>query len=488
MKSHIPFLFAAFALLLTTPTKAQVKLFAPPEGSEQVQAHNVSVQVNGQSSFVYDLLTRGGTYCNPAGRCLDTVPTQFTYFDMSPSSVAVDVDFGDTAIASATVDPVRASITPTISGHKVHFVIPRAGRYLLRVNGKGGNPPPLAIFANPPETNVPSPTDANVTFFKAGKIYDVGVIKPAGNNRTIYIEGGAVVRGAIDAEDVSGLSIRGRGVLIYDDKIGALDGINFRKGPITIARAQNISMSDIIIVESTTRFGSRGTGPTAPWAAHLAQIDNLHLVNVKILSELRDGVDVDGSQHVRVSAVFIQAGDDAFCIKSTPYGITGGNRNVEDVLVEDSQIFATIAGSAIEIGTELFADEVHDIHFQRIDVIDTLAHANAITIKNGGPAKVHDVTYEDIQINGKAASGAFEFSIVKVPGYPSPHPGSISNIKLQGIHLEDGNPQPPKVAVDSDQQVSGVEFSSLTFGHNKVTPGSIRSRLSPAANKGLDFK
>lgn len=64
-----------------------------------------------------------------------------------------------------------------------------------------------------------SPTSSlapgSVTYFPPG-VYDIGLRFPIGSNSTVYIDGGAVLRGTLDVTSTTGIKIIGRGTILTD--------------------------------------------------------------------------------------------------------------------------------------------------------------------------------------------------------------------------------------------------------------------------------
>lgn len=72
---------------------------------------------------------------------------------------------------------------------------------------------PMLVFGNPVEPDHPDPDDPDVLYFGPG-VHDVGAGVPLTDGQTVYLAGGAYVRGAFIANGpVHDLTIRGRGVL-----------------------------------------------------------------------------------------------------------------------------------------------------------------------------------------------------------------------------------------------------------------------------------
>ena len=78
----------------------------------------------------------------------------------------------------------------------------------MDVNGDVDNN--LMIFANPLEVNPPSPTDPDVIYLGPG-LYTQNYIVPSG--KTLYIAGGAVVKGGVIMNNATNAKVIGRGVL-----------------------------------------------------------------------------------------------------------------------------------------------------------------------------------------------------------------------------------------------------------------------------------
>lgn len=91
----------------------------------------------------------------------------------------------------------------------------QADYYFLRINGAEGDQYPFFLFVDPPETDRPDPKDPKVRYFGPG-VHDIGPHYQVTEGETVYIAGGALVRGTIDAKGKN-IRIRGRGILSGED-------------------------------------------------------------------------------------------------------------------------------------------------------------------------------------------------------------------------------------------------------------------------------
>ncbi|HSP41469.1 MAG TPA: hypothetical protein VLO11_01235, partial [Luteolibacter sp.] len=107
------------------------------------------------------------------------------------------------------IRPLSADITAQAEGTSFRFTLPRPMNLSVEIDGKLADP--LLIFANP-ELKAPGRDDPKVKFFEAGRIHDAGEIL-LGDGETLYLEGGAVVRGVVRAHNAANVSIRGAGIL-----------------------------------------------------------------------------------------------------------------------------------------------------------------------------------------------------------------------------------------------------------------------------------
>ena len=130
--------------------------------------------------------------------------------------VNVEISLSSGAIESFDVMPESKKPVHSIKKGKLYVQMSPRDRYIVKINGNEKNL--LLLFANPLQSEMGvSEDDPNVIRFKAGKIYNDVTIMPR-NGQTVFIEGGAIVMGHIEAKSVS-CHINGPGVLnCYPEK------------------------------------------------------------------------------------------------------------------------------------------------------------------------------------------------------------------------------------------------------------------------------
>jgi hypothetical protein len=141
-------------------------------------ANDFEVFINGQKAFVYN-----------------TRPAAFAYFSFNGQ---VDVQIiCPGQIFNHDIRPLSKSVASSVYRNEIRFTLREPANLSIEVNKNIKRP--LFLFANPLEKDVPKKNAPNVIFYDKGKIHTPGIVKVQ-SNQTVYIEGGAIVRGSFIAE------------------------------------------------------------------------------------------------------------------------------------------------------------------------------------------------------------------------------------------------------------------------------------------------
>lgn len=288
---------------------------------------------------------------------------------------------------SGSIHPLNREITGSTEKGSLSFRTPKPQNLTVQFPGF----PNLYLHISPIEAGRPSPEDPNVIFFEAGRIHETGQIEVK-SGQTVYIEGGAVVRGCIQAYDAQKISIRGRGIL---------DGSCYTKGidhqcSIHLGRCANFEIRDIAMIHPSNWM-------IVPVDCTGGLISNIQQIG-EVLSS--DGIDIVGSRNILIEDCQMQNHDDCVVIKSlirTPgapnaVGQTiDGRRDVENVLVRRC-IFENTQGVVFEIGHELITESVKEIYFTDSDVLHSHTCGSIAGIHNCDRATVSDVLFDGIRV------------------------------------------------------------------------------------------
>ena len=207
--------------------------------------------------------------------------TSMAYFDFA-GTVDVSITSNRGVVQSARVRPLSFGIAPLVGGNTLAFSLSQPRNLSVEVNGDiFGN---LQLFANPIETARPDPTDPNVIYFGPGVHALPGGTLRVPSGKTVYLAGGAVVRGRILADRVENVRILGRGMV---DQVA--------RGGVRIANSTNVEVSDIFTPQCFTGGSQHVT-----------------ITNVKCMSYVGngDGMNVISSSDVLLDGVFNRNSDD----------------------------------------------------------------------------------------------------------------------------------------------------------------------------------
>lgn len=481
MKTLLFFLLGSLAL---SGSLLGQQLITYPAPDSARRAADFSMTVNGQPVFVYDNAVSAMASFSFQG----TVTVEITSTH--------DLRWVD-------IRPHQAAIAICVTPNKITFRLDKPGQFSIERNGEHSRP--LYLFAAPLEKDVPKPDAANVRYFAPGKIYDVGTLT-LNSNETLYIAGGAIVRGNIEATDAKNIKIRGRGIL---------DASLLDKGRLVrLWRCQNVEIEGITILNSPG------------WTLVLLDCNDVKIHNIKQVSWRNgsDGIDLVGTSQVRISDCFLRNNDDNVVIKSysinpkTYYSQPGQGRDVKDIVVERCVVWNMPWGNALEIGFELRCQTVSDITFRDCDLIHVERGA-ALSIHNGDAATVENITYDNIRVEDaphklidlavfwsqystdrpanneertrQYMQGAWDGVLRVPPGQEAvhaPHRGRIRTILFRNVAVTDGQfPYSILYGFDAQHQVENVRFENLTI-LGKPIRSAEAGHFSVENAKGITWK
>lgn len=300
----------------------------------------------------------------------------FAYFDIS-GEATIEVISGE-QVNTVAVKPSAYGIKPEAGGNKITFKLVDPCQITIEVNGINRA---LHLFVNPVESHMVNREDPKIKYFGPG-VHDAGKIT-MNSGDTVYIEGGAVVYGCIEARDASDIRILGRGIL---------DTSRFERfdvnGSIALFNCSKVEINGIIIRDPSE------------WTVIPAGCDHVNIRNIKLIGLWRynsDGIDVVNSRNVRIDSCFVRAYDDCIVIKGLKdrRGVPTGHQNVNDIVVTGCVLWCDW-GRTLEIGAETCADEMSDIFFRDCDIIRT--DMVALDIQHGDRALIKNVHFVNIRI------------------------------------------------------------------------------------------
>ncbi|MFC8520266.1 RICIN domain-containing protein [Streptomyces sp. NPDC057257] len=375
----------------------------------------------------------------------------FVYFDTS-GPVELSVTYNLAAVSTVKVRPSAQGITPAISGNTATFTISGPMKLVVDVNDNVDQD--LMIFANPLETDVPSASDPNVIYYGPG-FYDIGDITvPSG--KTLYIAGGAVIKGGVVANNVSDVTIRGRGILYKPADKG-----------VEVHYSTNVTVDGIIVND----FGNANTGG---YGVDLGVSDNVFVNNVKLLAYTKwtDGVDEMASNNINVNDCYIRTGDDSIAVYGSrdPYFGSASVFNVTNSILMPGK------AHPVNVGTHGNPDDPDTISGITISNVDILTHnplyggALPISITASDSNLVKDVLLTDIRWEDVLVGKFLDVITYKNPGYGlSVGRGidgvTVKNFSYNGTLQYDNN----IYGYDATRMTQNVAFENLKVNGSVVT-------------------
>ena len=276
-------------------TSTQLVNYPAPAGTES--SPDFTLKVNGQAVFVYTArVSRLPLNQMWPGhqRSLDqTEIASFAYFDFSGKASLEITSLK--AIQNVVVRPKSYAIQPVVTGSTLQFELDHPCQVVVEVNGLHHA---LHLFANPLETNAPKQGDAHTHYFGPG-VHEIGMFQ-VHSGETVYIAGGAICYGSLNASEAQDIKICGRGIL---------DASKFARNDanqiIALKSCSKVEASGLILRDANV------------YAVTPDHCQDVTITNLKVIGLWRynsDGIDICNSSHVLVQDCFVRAFDDGLVV------------------------------------------------------------------------------------------------------------------------------------------------------------------------------
>lgn len=399
--------------------------------------------------FTVDVRTPGGkwhnvaTYMVKVDEVVDTKhhteKASLGYFDFT-GEIEVRV-ISHTPVQEARIRPLSYEIVPTICGDTLSFTLDHPRNLSVEVNKDIFHN--LHLFANPIDTNAPKKKKGkNLIYFGAGLHQLPGDTLNIPTGTTVYIAGGAVVRGVLQVHNTENVKIHGRGI-VHPLPKGA--GIH-------IKQSKNIEVEGVITTQCPT-----------------GESDGVTIRNVKAISSYGwgDGMNVFASSNVLFDGVFCRNSDDCTTVYATRLGHKGSCRNIK---MQNSTLWADVA-HPIFIGLhgdpEGF-DTIEDVVYENIDILDhkekQVDYQGCLAINAGDNNLIRNVRFENIRIEDFRQGQLVNLRIFYNKKYCKAPGIGIENILFKDISYTGDNAEISIIAgYNEERKVKNVRFENLTI-------------------------
>lgn len=243
------------------------------------------------------------------------------------------------------------------------------------------------------------------------------------DNYKVYIEDGAVVKGALASDEVNGIKIYGRGILDCTDlehffRIGSED----RTGAIWLISGRNIEVEGITVLDPPM------------WSLVLNDGENIRVRNVNLIASAlnADGIHFSGSSDVAVENCFIRTCDDLIVMYH--YG------KAQNIAIRNCVLWSD-DGHAFLFGLGSVKDApIKNIKVSQCDIIDHRAawdyvkYSGAIKLWPNGGNLMEDIVFDTIHIDSfQIPEKASVFQLTTHERLDNEGHGILKNVLLKNI-------------------------------------------------------
>jgi hypothetical protein len=383
-------------------------------------------------------------------------PYAFANFDME-GRVTVRVT-AKRSLKDAVVRPQFSDVElKPVDNHTVSITFGSARKVSFEPDGKNG---PLLLFANPMEKNAPKVGAPDVIYFGPG-IHQAGRVN-VGDQQTVYLAGGAVVKGAIVAQG-SNIRILGRGILDGSD-------YQWRKGPANCT--VSITGTNVEVSGITIRGSPHWT--IVPRASRNVTVRNVKLCGARVQND--DGINPCNSQEVLITDCFIRSDDD--CVAMKGLDLRTPNNHVENVVVENCTLWCDRARIFL-LGHESRAAYMRHITLRNLEIIHYAM--TPFLLEPGEEMRLEDVRVESVKLHGEGQQEITRLKPVVNQYMQNKVPGHVRGVHFKNVEVY-GQPGPYLIQLegaDAQHQVQDVTFENVTVLGQRLKADSPNMKVGP---------
>lgn len=368
------------------------------------------------------------------------------YFDFA-GEVELAVTLNQGMADRARIRPLSYQIQHELKDQTLFFKLQKASNLSIEFNGDIFHN--LHLFANPIDAHVSKRKDKNLIYFGPGlhEIAGGKLLVPSG--KTVYIAGGAIVKGQIAVENAENVQVLGRGMVDQSIKLG-----------IRIANSKNVLVNGLFATQCFTG-GS----------------ENVVIRNVKVMSYYGwgDGMNVIASKNVLIDSVFNRNSDDCTTVYGTRFEFKGGCQNIR---MQNSTLWADVA-HPILIGTHGNTPKpeiLEDLTYQNIDILDhkeaQMDYQGCMALNAGDSNLIRNVRFENIRIEDFRQGQLFNIRVFYNKKYCTSPGRGVENVLFKDITYNGKNSEPSFInGYAPDKMVRNVVFENLSINGTVMHDG-----------------
>lgn len=451
------YFFAILGLLMIFQLSAQELIIYDAPGGYKYSAHNddFTVLVRTPKGEWKDLFEYNVEVD------LDTKSiASMVYFDFS-EKVEVMIKKNNGLINNVNIRPAVSGIQPKTKGNTITFSLDKPSKLSIEINGDRLHN--LHLFANGIEKDKPNPKDPNVIYFgpgvhqphdQPGDVYHV----PSG--KTVYVDGGAIVKAKFLIDGANNVTIQGRGIVMQSER-----GVEIRN-------SKNVTVEGLIFINPShyTIYGGQSNGLT---------IRNIKSFSSKGWS---DGIDLMSCSDVEIDDVFMRNSDDCIAIYGHRWDFYGDARNY---LIHNSILWADIAhptNIGLHGNAEGAGDIIENITFSNIDILehdeDDRNYQGCLAISASDNNLVKNIKYVNIRIDDIQEGQLFNFRVYFNEKYSNAPGKGIQNLELSNISYNGRLVNPSLIeGFSKDRLIQNVNFDNFKINGVLIQSDKINNYM-----------
>jgi hypothetical protein len=334
------------------------------------------------------------------------------------------------------IRPTSARIGGRLDGDVLSFTLDGPRKLSIEPDGIVG---PLLLFANRPESRPPKPGDPKVVYFGPGIHKPERIVLKTG--QTLYLAGGAVVKGAVIARHADHIRIGGRGIL---------DGTDWpwTRGPagqmVGIQDSSDVAIEDIIIRGSFA-------WTVVPMRCRNVTIRNIKIVNSRVQND--DGINPCNSQDVLIEDCLVRSDDDCVALKGLRR-LNAPDAPVRGITVRRC-IFWCDRARIFLFAHESQAPAIEDLNYRDCDIVHY--RMTPFLLEPGELMPIRNASFENFRIEGEGQPDFITLHPTVNQYMTVKKPGSIRGIVFRNIHLTGAKSGPARVVVQGAGEANRVD-------------------------------
>ncbi|MFE0253901.1 glycosyl hydrolase family 28 protein [Streptomyces sp. NPDC059010] len=423
-------------------TEPRLVTYAVPSGAPvNTGSFTVKARVPGGSWQTLGVYRPTLAEINPSTGGKKQFNSSLAHFDFC-GEAEIEVTYIKGGVQKVRVRPDSYGIEPEVLADTIRFTLDRPRNIVVQINDDLFDC--LHLFARATERRKPAADDPDVLYFGPGVHTTADGYLNVPSGKTVYLDGGALLKATVVFKDVHNARLVGHGLLAGTKAGGALveGSNNIHIGGVTMLNpngyAVQIGESTNVTIEGMASFSSKGWG---------------------------DGIDVFSSTNVTVDGVFMRNSDDCIAIYTHRWEYYGDTKNIT---VRNSTLWADVA-HPINVGTHGNTDDpevLENLVFENIDVCDhrepQLGYQGCLALNAGDSNLIRDVRVDGMRVEDFRWGQLIHMRIMFNTKYNTSVGRGIENVYVKDLSYT-GKPLATcmMLGYDADHPVKDVTFENL---------------------------